>query len=137
MSTKQDEFKERFVAILTNVRHGLVKDREAMSIVGERASRIVAEGNATTWKTFKARISQDAYSSVLRQLELEGNHLHTQKKLKQAYAAQLLATSLVAATQKDKQVREGTKLLDDLIDTMLKEYRATRNFEPVFNRAIS
>jgi hypothetical protein len=136
MSTKEDEFKERFIAILSNARHGLAKDREAMTMVAELASRIVNDARARTWKGFKSRLTQDTYSTVLRQLETDGNILHGQGKLKKAYAAQLLATSLVASTQKDKQVREGTRLLDDLVDITLRQYNESRNYQPVLNRPI-
>lgn len=135
MSTKEDEFKERFVAILDNVRHGLTKDREAMMLLAEMASRIVTEAGSRTWRGFKSRLTQDTYSSVLRQLEMDGNVLHGQGKLKKAYAAQLLATSLVASTQKDKQVRQGTKLLDELVDMTISQYNEARNFQPVINRS--
>jgi hypothetical protein len=136
MATKEDEFKERFVAILSNARHGLVKDREAMMDVGEMASRIVANSGAKTWRMFKSRLTQDVYSAVLRQLEFDGNALNSQGRVKKAYAAQLLATSLVASTQKDKQVREGTKLLDDLVDITVRQYNETRNVQPVLNRPL-
>lgn len=136
MASKEQDFKERFVAILQNVRHGLVHDKEAIAILAGLAVQVLDREQQSTWLNFKRHLTQQSYSQLLKDFEADGTNLMRAGKTKEAYAVQVLASSLIAQTQRDKQVRDGVKFLDELVDMVVAQYREQTKSTPVLNRPI-
>lgn len=127
MATREEEFKQRFITVLDDLRTDGVQDGEAMFMLGSLAAKMVAQGKVKSWSALKSNLSQEAYASLLSTMQTRGNDLAKQGSHKAAYALQALAVSLVARAQKDPDVLQGDKLLDQLIDSAVAQYRETLN----------
>ena len=123
MPTKEQDFKERLVAIMRDVKDNLTDDTEAMWTIGSLAARLVDLYKVKTWTQFKAKLSAEAYDRLLKDFEEQGNAFHRDGKDKAAYAVQLLAVSVIARTQIDPEVRQGEELLDGIINGVVATYR--------------
>jgi hypothetical protein len=123
MSTKEQDFKERLVAVLRDVKESGSQDPEAVWLIGSLATRLIDLYKLRTWSEFKQKLTPDAYDQLLRDFEKQGNDFHKQGKAKAAYAIQLLAISVICRTQRDPEVRQGEKLLDGLIGSTVTAYR--------------
>ena len=126
MPTKEEEFKERFIAMMQNLRTIGIKDMEAVWLTGSLAVRLIDRSRSVTWKQFKTTRTKRGYDKLLADFEIQGNGFHSQGKSKQAYAIQLLAMSLIVSTQKDPDLQVGEGLLDDMIDYMIDYYRKNK-----------
>jgi hypothetical protein len=123
MATKEDDFKERFVAVLTDLRTNGGKDPEAMYLIGSLAARLVDRTKQPSWAAYKANMVPPVYAKLLSDFEKQGNDFHREGKAKHAYAIQVLAISLIARTQKDADVRAGDGLLDEMMGFLIAAYR--------------
>jgi hypothetical protein len=123
MPTKEQDFKERLVAIMRDVKDNLTDDTEAIWTIGSLAARLVDLYKVRTWTQFKAKLSAEAYDRLLKDFEEQGNAFHRDGKDKAAYAVQLLAVSVIARTQIDPEVRQGEELLDGIINGVVATYR--------------
>jgi hypothetical protein len=123
MPTKEQDFKERLVAIMRDVKDNLTDDTEAMWTIGSLAARLVDLYKVRTWTEFKAKLSAEAYDRLLKDFKEQGNAFHRDGKDKAAYAVQLLAISVIARTQTDPQVKQGEQLLDGIINGVVATYR--------------
>ncbi len=129
MPTKEDDFKERLVAVLRDVNDNLAQDVEAMYLIGSLATRLVDSYKVRTWSQFKAKLTPQAYDGLLKDFNEQGNAFHRDGRAKAAYAVQVLAVSVIARTQVDPEVKQGEKLLDDIISGMVATYRKARAAE--------
>jgi hypothetical protein len=123
MSTKEQDFKERLAAALSDLNEAGSKDAEAVWLIGSLSARLVDIYKLKSWRAFKQQLTAPAYNQLLKDFETEGNSYHNAGKARAAYAIQMLAMSVVCRTQRDPQVREGEALLDQMIDRMLTAYR--------------
>ena len=126
MSTKEQDFKERFIATVQDLESHGRKDAEAMWLVGSFAAGLIDLYRLKSWGEFKRSLPSIAYNKLLRDFEQQGNKYHREKNDKAAYAIQLLATSVVAGTQTDRQVKAGDQLLDQAVDTAVAMYRKAK-----------
>lgn len=126
MTTKEEEFKQRFVAVLKDLQTNGKDDVEAMWLLGSLASQIIEKAQQRSWSVFKRTLTRAMYDGLLRDFQSEGNALHQQGKGKLAYAIQILGISLIAKTQMDEQLRAGEALLDEMIDYTITVYRKNR-----------
>lgn len=126
MPTKEEEFKERFIAMMQNLRTIGIKDMEAVWLTGSLAVRLIDRSRSVSWKQFKTNQTKRGYDKLLADFEVQGNGFNTQGKKKQAYAIQLLAMSLIVQKQKDPDLKIGEGLLDDMIDYMIDYYRKNK-----------
>lgn len=129
MSTKEQDFKDRLVAVARDLRENGVEDPEAVWMIGRLATRLVELYRLKGWTEFKAQLTREAYDRLLKDFEEQGNGYHRDGKPKAAYAIQLLAVSVIARTQTDPQVKQGEQLLDGMINRMITAYRQARAAE--------
>lgn len=130
MPTKEEEFKQRFAAVLLDLQENGKNDPEAMWLIGSLACEIVEKSGKKGWGEFKRSMSQDTYSQLLTDFQKEGNRQHREGDPKKAFAIQVLGMSLVAYTQDDPQMRAGDPLLDKLIEMTIHVYRQNREPKP-------
>ncbi len=133
MATKDDDFRERFIAVMKNLHTDGRKDPEAMWLTGSLAARLVDKSRQGSWTQFKATRTKRGYDQLLADFSVEGNAYHSQGKVKQAYAVQLLAMSMIARYQKDEDVQYGLKLLDEMIDRAIVNYKKNKSAAPGAN----
>lgn len=120
---KEDDFKERFVAVVKDLHANGGEDPEAMFLIGSLAARLMDRAKQPSWAAYKASMTGPAYDKLLRDFQQQGNDFHKEGKKKHAYAIQVLAMSLVARTQKTPEVRQGEGLLDNMLGIMIATYR--------------
>lgn len=130
MATKEEEFKQRFAAVLLDLQEHGRNDPEAMWLLGSLACEIAEKSGKTTWSEFKRSMSQQTYAQLLGDFEKEGNRQFQDGDRKKAYVMQVLGISLVSFTQDDREIQEGGMLLDQLIDTTVNVYRSNREPKP-------
>ena len=123
MATKEEDFKERFVAVLKDLRTNGGKDTEAMFLIGSLAARLIDKANQPSWAAYKSNMAPPVYAQLLSDFEKQGNSFHRDGKAKHAYAIQVLAISLIARTQNDPEVRAGEGLLDEMLGFLIAAYR--------------
>lgn len=123
MSTKEQDFKDRLVAVMRDVKENLPHDPEAAWMIGSLAARLTDINKLKSWGEFKASLSRVAYDQLLKDFEQQGNTYHQEGKAKAAYAIQLLAISTIARTQTDPEVKQGEELLDGIINSTIAGYR--------------
>ncbi len=123
MPTKEEDFKERFIAVLRDLRENGKNDPEAMWLVGSLAARLIDGYKAKSWNDLKARLTPRDYAKLLSDFESEGNKHYREGRTKHAWAIQLLGCSLIARTQQDAEVRAGDGLLDEMLNTTVAIYR--------------
>jgi hypothetical protein len=125
------EFKQRFVAVLTDLQDTASEDGEAMALIGHLASDLCGTLQQKTWSAAKTVITPQVYNDLLKVFEQRGNEYHQSGKAKHAYAIQALAMSLVAGTMRaDQQLAQGEKILDSLIDHSVGVYRSLNPVKP-------
>jgi len=130
MATKEEDFKDRFVAVLQDLRGNGGKDPEAMFLIGSLAARLVDRARQPSWAAYKANMTPPAYAKLLSDFQQQGNDFHKEGKAKHAYAIQVLAISLIARTQNDDEVRAGDSLLDEIMGFLIAAYRKARAADP-------
>jgi hypothetical protein len=123
MLSKEDEFRERFVAVMQDLREGQKDNPEAMFLIGSLAARLIDKAGQKNWAAYKASLGEFENDALLVDLRKKGNDFYAQGKDMQAYALQVLGTSVIARTQNDPQVRAGNRLLDEMIDFYVKAFR--------------
>ncbi len=130
MATKEDDFRERFVAVMKDLHENGESDQEAMYLIGSLASLLMAKANAPSWPAFKSNLKPVDYSLLLSDLEKQGNKFHKDGKRKHAFAVQVLALSVVAPTQVHRDVTAGNKLLDQYIARLVRVFRKAEEMTP-------
>lgn len=133
MATKEEDFKQRFAAVLMDLQQNGKNDPEAMWLIGSLACEIAETYGKTGWIEFKRSMPQAVYSKLLTDFEKEGNRQHREGDRKKAYAIQVLGISLIAQTQKGQEMRAGDSLLDQFIETTVLVYRNNREPKPAAN----
>jgi hypothetical protein len=122
--TKEEDFKQRFAAVLKDLQENGSKDNEAMWLLGSLASDLAGNFKAKDWSSIKRGMHAQSYDTLLRTFESQGNEHHREGRDKHAYAIQVLAVSLIARTQgADPQMAAGEALLDQIIDYTVAVYR--------------
>lgn len=130
MASKEEDFKERFVAVLEDLRSNGGKDPEAMFLIGSLAARLVDRAKQPGWAAYKANMGRAAYDKLLGDFQKQGNDFHKDGKAKHAYAIQVLAISLIARTQNDPEIRAGDGLLDEMLGFLIAAYRKAQATAP-------
>lgn len=130
MATKEEDFKQRFVAIMQDLQDNANNDPEAMWLVGSLACRLIDKVKARSWAEFKATMSPRTYNMLLTDLQREGNRQHREGDYRKAYAMQVIGVSLIAPTQADPQMQVGNKLLDEIVERMVKVFRDSQKPTP-------
>lgn len=124
--SKETDFKHRFVAVLQDLNEAGTRDPEAVAMIGTLAADIARPLKAPSWSAAKEALTTEGYDELLTSFRERGNALHKEGEIKQAYAIQALALSLVAQTQRaDTDMATGEKLLDALIDAAMARARRT------------
>jgi hypothetical protein len=123
--TREEEFKQRFAAVLKDMQQDGIKDMPAMILLGSLASDLSNDLKAADWTRAKQVMTPKIYNQLLTRLSEEGNAHLAAGTGKHAYAIQALSFSLIAGTQrKDPVMRTGEELLDVVINRAIAVYRA-------------
>ncbi|MCR6673969.1 hypothetical protein [Devosia ginsengisoli] len=122
--TKEQDFKNRFFAVLKDLQEDGVDDGEAMWLLGRLAAGLVDDLKAPDWSAAKRDMDRETYDTLLRTFETHGNAHHQAGRTKQAYVIQAMVVSLIARAQNaDPQIAAGEPLLDQVINASVVNYR--------------
>ncbi|HEV7345058.1 MAG TPA: hypothetical protein VGN60_05435 [Devosia sp.] len=131
MTTKEQDFKRRFIAVLADLQQNALDDDEAMWLLGSLAAGLIDDLGASDWVSAKRNMDTATRDGLLRTFETEGNAHHQAGRGKQAYAIQAMAVSLIATTQtSNPEIAVGEPLLDQLIDASATAYRRQQATRP-------
>lgn len=131
MTSKEEDFRQRFVAVMQDLREGGARDPEAVWLLGGLAATLVDTAKAKSWPGLKRQLTAADHDGLLRDFQKSGNAFHKEGKVKQAYAVQILGMSLIARTQQDADILAGDELLDEIIDRSIAVYRRSRGPQTV------
>ena len=117
MTTKEQDFKQRFATLLRDLQTDGTKDSEIMWVLGTLAAELARDLQSTTWSGAKNKMNAAIYNQLLKKFEERGNEHYRAGRHNEAYAIQVLSYSLIARTQAaDPQMKEGEALIDEVID---------------------
>jgi hypothetical protein len=125
--SKQSDLKQRLAALLRDLQDGGGQDGEAMAMIGALAGELALSHKQQSWSATKGVMSRQTYNALLEKFRDSGNDNVQAGRIRNAYAIQAVALSLVAATQRDDpQTAEGERLLDVAIDHTVAVYLRNR-----------
>jgi hypothetical protein len=114
--TKEELFRQRFLALVAEVSEPGAVDQSTLTAIGTVARRMMDDAKVKQWATFKRSQTRQLYDATLRIFEKQGNAMMREKKLRTAFAIQVLAMSLIARTQTGPEVQAADRQLDAIID---------------------
>ena len=124
MTTKEQDFKNRFAEVLKDLQQNGSKDNEAMWLLGSLAASLADDLKSPDWSSAKRSMAAKTYDTLLHTFQSQGNEHHRDGRIKHAYAIQVLAVSLIARSQGgDPQIAAGEALLDQIVDYTVAVYR--------------
>jgi len=123
MTTKEQDFKQRFATLLQDLQQDGTKDREIMWVLGTLAAELANDLQSKTWSGAKAKMNVAIYDQLLKKFQQRGDDHYRAGRQNEAYAIQVLSYSLIARTQtSDPQMAEGEALIDAVIDRAAAMY---------------
>jgi hypothetical protein len=124
---KQEDFKHHLVTLLQDIRDEGAQDGEAMFLLGSLASDLIDDLKFASWPVAKNNMDDELAITLLKTFDEQGNLHMKQDRRKQAYAIQIMATSLVAKGMRaDEEIASCEGLLDDVINRTVQMYREQR-----------
>lgn len=121
---KYEDLRQRLAAVLRDLQDAGVKDPEAITLIGTLALDLTSKLKTASWGDAKQSLNEKGFTELLSSFDKHGNALYKDGKVKQAYAIQALAISLVASRQRgQKRIVEGEQLLDAIIEAALAHAR--------------
>jgi hypothetical protein len=125
--TKEDDLTARLAAVLQDLQRVGAKDLQVMLLLGSLASDLSDNFRAPSWSRAKLNMKPEERNYMLTRFQVEGREHQGAKREKHAYVIQALAVSLAASTQPDRSaLKDGERLLDQLIDRAVDVYRLQR-----------
>jgi hypothetical protein len=117
MTTKEQDFKQRFATLLADLQKDGTKDSEIMWVLGTLAAELAGDLKSTSWSGAKGKMNVAIYDQLLKKFQQRGDEHYRAGRHNEAYAIQVLSYSLIARTQTgDPQMQEGEALIDAVID---------------------
>ena len=127
MTTKEQDFKQRFATLLQDLHQNGTKDRDIMWVLGTLAAELANDLQSTTWSAAKSRMNVAIYDQLLKKFQQRGDEHYRAGRHNEAYAIQVLSYSLIARTQtSDPQMAEGETLIDEVIDRAAALYSTVK-----------
>ena len=126
MSTTHDQFKLKFIQLLSDLKSSGVKDKEALGLIGFLGAHVADAAKMESWSGAKARLTPQGFRDLHKKL-VEQGHLEIEKgKRRAAYAVQAFVMSMTARASKDPEVKAGEKVLDNFLDEVVAMHRKAK-----------
>jgi hypothetical protein len=124
-------FRERLVALMTDLNSGTATDRQLRRRVGVIADRIVREAGTRDWSDLKDRADGPTYDSLLNLFQTQALDLQKSGDAIGVKAFEVMAISLIARRQYQADLTAGVTTLDKWIgECMVHARRAGAQFVP-------
>jgi hypothetical protein len=116
-------FRERLVALMTDLNAGTAKDKQLRRRVGIVADRIVREAGTRDWSDLKDRADGPTYDSLLNLFQRQSVELQKTGDAIGVKAFEVMAISLIARRQDQADLAAGVMTLDKWIGECLGHAR--------------
>ena len=116
MSERDDIFRDRLVAVMTDLNAGGNRDPQLRKTLGRFALKLYRDGGARNWADLKQRADESTYDSLLRLFQKQSEESSRQGDTVAVNAFELLAISLIARNRKQTDLEPGVAYLDKFID---------------------
>ena len=124
-------FRERLVALMTDLNSGTGKDKQLRRRVGIIADRIVREAGTRDWTDLKDRADGPTYDSLLNLFQRQSLDLQKTGDSMGVKAFEVMAISLIARRQYQADLAAGVTTLDKWIgECLVHARRAGAQFIP-------
>jgi len=124
-------FRERLVAVITDLNAGAGKDKQLRRRVGIIADRIVREAGTRDWSDLKERADGPTYDSLLTLFQRQSADLQKSGDSTGVKAFEVMALSLIARRQYQADLATGVTTLDKWIgECLVHARRAGAQFIP-------
>jgi hypothetical protein len=138
MSTPEDRnriFRERLIAINTELNEGLNRDRTVRRLVGTYALRLPQDAGARDWIDLKERADGPTYDSLLRLFSRHSEEAQKRGETSAVRAFEVLALSLISRRQEQADLLPGVTFIDRFIANCARRARrANSQFIPASRR---
>jgi hypothetical protein len=109
-------FRERLIAVMTELNGPAGKDATLRRLVGSYAQRLFTEGGARGWGDLKHRADGATYDSMLKLFSTQSEAAAKKQDTVTVRAFETLALSLIARRQHQADLQAGVTFLDNFID---------------------
>lgn len=124
-------FRERLIAVMTDLNSGAAKDKQLRRRVGIIADRIVREAGTRDWSDLKERADGPTYNSLLTLFQRQSADLQKTGDTAGVKAFEVMALSLIARRQYQADLATGVTTLDKWIgECLVHARRAGAQFIP-------
>ncbi len=126
MSTEAERnriFRERLIALNTELNAGLNNDRTVRRLVGLYALRLPRDAGARDWADLKARADGPTYDSLLRMFQRHSEDAQKRGDTAAVRAFEVLALSLIARRQYQADLLPGVSFIDRYISNCVTRAR--------------
>lgn len=132
---RNDIFRDRLIALNSELNAGLNNDKTLRRLVGLYALRLPLDAGARDWADLKARADGPTYDSMLRMFQRHSEDAQKRGETTAVRAFEVLAISLVARRQHQADLLPGVTFLDKFIDNCVtRARRANGQFVPAARR---
>ncbi|HEX4297857.1 MAG TPA: hypothetical protein VHZ56_07525 [Devosia sp.] len=126
MNERDTVFRERLVALMTDLNGPEGKERPLRRMVGAYAKRLYSEAGARDWTDLKGRADAKTYDSMLNLFQRESEKALRDDDKVSARAFEVLALSVIARRQQQDDLVRGIELLDKYITQCITLAERTR-----------
>lgn len=124
-------FRERLIAVMTDLNSGAAKDKQLRRRVGIIADRIVREAGTRDWSDLKERADGPTYDLLLTLFQRQSADLQKTGDTAGVKAFEVMALSLIARRQYQADLATGVTTLDKWIgECLVHARRAGAQFIP-------
>lgn len=113
-------FRERLIAVMTDLNGSIGKGASLRRLVGSYAKRLFTEAGARDWGDLKQRADGATYDSMLKLFNTQSQSAAAKGDTVAVRAFEALALSLIARRQYQADLQAGITFLDNYIADCVK-----------------
>jgi hypothetical protein len=115
VSERDEIFRERLIAVMTDLNRDGGKDPALRRTVGNLALRLAKEARARAWSDIKERADGATYDSLLKLFQDYSSDASRNGDQTTVRAVELLGISLIARGRQQEDLKPGIEALDKFI----------------------
>ena|SRR5689334_16731315 len=115
MNERDQVFRDRLIAVMTELNTNGLRDPELRKKLGGMARRLYRDARARSWADLKERADASTYDSLLKLFQQYSQDAARNGDQVSVRATELLAISLIARRQYQDDLKPGVDALDQFI----------------------
>ena len=116
-------FRQKFLGVMTRLNAGDRNSPEVRRQVGAIANELTRQAGTRAWNDLKRRADGPTFNSLLGLFQKQSESAARMKDDKAVFCFEVLAVSLIARTQRQEDLLEGVRILDQFIANCEKAAR--------------